>query len=191
MNYKKIFLISLIIALCIGALIGIFVFLFGELGELEARLLVTTASIGGFSLTGLCCSADPALKLAGVRIPQLGRIASVLGFLIAFVTIWEIIDPDYTWQLLIAMIVIAITMAHLSLISLLKPKVGYVETIRKVTILFILLTALCILFFVVIEFEGASFLYRLLGIFAILNVLGTISLPILNLVADRENYPGP
>lgn len=187
MNHKKLFLITLIVALSISALIGIFVFLFGELGDLEAKLLVTTAAIGGFSLTGLCCAVDPDLKLGGIKIPQLGMIASVLGFLIAFVTIWEIIDPDDTWQLLIAMIVIAVTMAHMSLISLLRPKASYIETIRKVTIFFILLTSLCILFFVVIEFEGASFLYRVLGIFAILNVLGTISLPILNMVARDDH----
>ena len=188
MNYKNLFLITLIAALCTGAVIGIFVFLFGELGDIEAKLLITTAAIGGFSLAGLSCAADPNLKLAGVRMSQGGMMASVLGFLIAFVTIWEIIDPDYTWQLLLATIVIAITMAHLSLISLLKPKTGYIVTIRKLTIFFILLTALSILFFIVIEFDGVSFLYRLLGVFAILNVLGTISLPILNLVAANEKH---
>lgn len=171
-------------------MIGIFVFLFGELGDLEAKLLITTASIGGFSLTGLCCAADPDLKLGGIKIPQLGMIASVLGFLIAFVMIWDIIDPDYTWQLVLAMIVVAVTMAHLSLISLLKPKAGYIQTIRKLTIFFVLLTALCVLFFIIIEFEGASFLYRILGVFAILNVLGTISLPILNLVAAKDVHTG-
>jgi len=186
MNYKKLFLISLIVALSIGALIGIFVFLFGELGELEAKFLGTTAAIGGFSLTGLCCAVDQNLKLKGIRIPQMGMIASVIGFIIAFVMIWEIIDPDYTWQLLVAMIVISVTMAHLSLIYLISPNTSYIEKIRQITVFFILLTALCILIFVIIEFQGASFLYRLLGVFAILDVLGTIALPILNKVASNR-----
>ena len=55
-DFKKIFLITMVISLSISALIGIFVFLLGDFGETDFKLLMTTLTIGGYSLTGLCCS---------------------------------------------------------------------------------------------------------------------------------------
>ena len=55
-NLRKTFLITMIISLSISALIGIIIFLFGDFGDSEVKILLTTLSIGGFSLTGLCCS---------------------------------------------------------------------------------------------------------------------------------------
>ncbi|MCB0374840.1 MAG: hypothetical protein KDD04_02880, partial [Sinomicrobium sp.] len=52
-NYRKYFLTALIVALSVSALIGILVFLLGDFGETEMRILMTTLTIGGFSLTGL------------------------------------------------------------------------------------------------------------------------------------------
>ena len=50
---KKIFLITLTIALSISALIGIYIFVFGNFREIEGKLLMTTLAIGGFSVTAL------------------------------------------------------------------------------------------------------------------------------------------
>ena len=57
LNLKKIFLICIIISLILSALIGIFVFLFGEFRRVEVRLLLNTLAIGFYSLSGLSCSA--------------------------------------------------------------------------------------------------------------------------------------
>src|SRR5690625_7148208 len=55
-SYQKYFLQILIGALSVSALIGIYIFLAGDFGETEVRLLFTTLAIGGYSLAGLCCS---------------------------------------------------------------------------------------------------------------------------------------
>ena len=55
-NFKKIFLISLIVSLSISALLGIIIFLVGNFDEIQVRILLTTLTVGGFSLTGLCCA---------------------------------------------------------------------------------------------------------------------------------------
>ena len=78
LNYKRYFLSVLIGALSVSALIGIFIFLAGDFGDTQVRLLLTTLTIGGFSLTGLCSSAiHGQAQLKGFSF--LGMIVSVLG----------------------------------------------------------------------------------------------------------------
>ncbi|MDX1331403.1 MAG: hypothetical protein R3252_00115, partial [Robiginitalea sp.] len=79
-NYKKYFLRTLIVALVISAVIGIVIFLVGDFGETEIKLLFTTLAIGGFSLTGLSSSTihnRAELKLFAL----IGMLISVLAFL--------------------------------------------------------------------------------------------------------------
>ena len=91
-NFKKTFLITMIISLSISALIGIFVFLFGDFGETEAKLLLTTLTIGGYSLTGLCCSVlYEKRKFTPLAIS--GMIISTVGFLFTVMVIWKAILP--------------------------------------------------------------------------------------------------
>lgn len=52
-SMKRTFLIVFAFSLTISALAGIAVLLFGTFGEMELRILATTAAFAGFSLTGL------------------------------------------------------------------------------------------------------------------------------------------
>ena len=56
MDLKKILLTVLIASLSFSGIVGILIFLFSKFGTLEARVLLTTISIGGFSMAGLCSS---------------------------------------------------------------------------------------------------------------------------------------
>ncbi len=51
LGVRGILLVSLIASLSLSALIAIFVFLFGDFGETEIKILLTTLTIGGYSLT--------------------------------------------------------------------------------------------------------------------------------------------
>lgn len=80
MNYKKYLLISLIVALVISALIGIYIFLFSDGTETEMNVLSTTVSIGVFSLIGLCCATLQNRKgLKWLSILGVFAILDVLG----------------------------------------------------------------------------------------------------------------
>ncbi len=57
LNLKKVFLTAMILSLTLAALTGIGVFLLGNFGELELRILLTTLEVGIFSMTSLCCAA--------------------------------------------------------------------------------------------------------------------------------------
>jgi len=193
-NLKKTFLITMIISLSISALIGIFVFLFGNFRDTEAKILSTTLSIGGFSLTGLCCSILYE-KRKFIGFSFFGMASSILGFLTSILVIWEFVDVfegffDITgWgKLALTLIILAFSSAHACLLLLINPEKSSVKYSLFATLLFIGIVALMLilLVFEIIDNPG-EFYFRLLGVFAILDVLGTIVTPILNKVYSIQH----
>ena len=57
MNPRKLFLYTLIASVALCALIGIAVMLFGEFGEFETKVLLTTFTVAVTSILGLACGA--------------------------------------------------------------------------------------------------------------------------------------
>ena len=57
MSLKRVLLQTVVGTLVLAALVGIYVFLFGDFGETEAKILGTTLTISAFSLTSLACAA--------------------------------------------------------------------------------------------------------------------------------------
>jgi hypothetical protein len=183
LTYKNYFLRTLIGALSVSALIGIFIFLAGDFGDTETRLLLTTLTITGFSLTGLCSSTvfnRSSLK----EFSTLGMIISVLGCLITIAAIWEIIFIDNAWKPVIIFIIISFSLGHISLLLLIKPKTDTVKYCMNGTIIFIAIVTLMLIHATLDEFGPGDLFYRLIGVFAILDVLGTITTPIANKIAE-------
>ena len=183
-DFKKYFVRILVIALSISALIGIFIFLLGDFGETEAKLLLTTLAIGGYSLTGLCSSTIQNrndLKYFSI----IGMIVSVIGFLITISTIWEFDDFKNLWKGMTIFIILSVAIAHASLLLQIKPKNDNIKYLLIGTIIFISLVALMLIKSTMIEFNEPEFYFRLLGVFSILDVLGTIATPILNRITDK------
>jgi hypothetical protein len=183
-NFKRTFLLSMIISLSISALIGIVIFLFGDFGDTEARLLMTTLSVGGYSLTGLCCSVlyeqrrFTAFAIGGMAV-------SVIGFVYTILAIWEVIDLDtqMTAETLSTLIILAFSTAHASLLMQIRSEKGIVNGSLAATLVFIAIVAFMLIYLVLNGFgDAGEFFYRLLGVFAILDVLGTIVTPILKKV---------
>jgi len=182
---KKWFLISLIVSLSVSAFIGIVLFLIGSFGDLEVKILFTTLVIGLFSLTGLCGSI---LFNRGrfINYSILSMCTSVIGFLLAAVSIWEIADIGDIWKALIILIVLSIAFAHSSLILLIDSESRMVNVLLVLTHLFIAIVSLMLIVLVIDEFDISSELYyRLIGVFAILDVLGTIVTPIVHKITQE------
>ena len=57
MNIKKLFLYLLIASVAVSSLVGIFVILFGNFGEFEVKVLLTTLTIMVTSILRLACGA--------------------------------------------------------------------------------------------------------------------------------------
>ncbi len=88
LNLKKIFLYLLIISVAISALIGIGVILFGNFGEFETRILLTTLTVTVTSLLGLACGA--CLETGrGKILPMTGIFFSIVWAIMAIAVIWS------------------------------------------------------------------------------------------------------
>jgi hypothetical protein len=186
LNYKKIFLRTFIVALSISAVIGIVIFLIGDFGETEMKLLGTTLSIGGYSITGLCSSIIyNRAKFKTFSI--VGMLIAVLGFLCTISAIWEFVDMDKIWRIMVIFIILTVSMAHISLLLQIHTKTHTIKYSLFGTILFISIVALMLIKGTINEFEEKEFFFRLLGVFAILDVLGTIATPILNKISDKKD----
>jgi len=185
-DIKKIFLKTLIVSLSASGLLGIFIFLFGQFGETEGRLLLTTLSIGGCSLTGLCCSTIyPSEKYKIFSVIGIG-IAG-LCFVFTLFNIWgDFKNLENNWKLLLSLIVLTITFAHISLLLNIKIANQLVKNTLTATTIFIGIVAFMLLTLILGELDNGEFFYRLLGVFGILDIVGTIVTPILNKTQKQD-----
>ncbi len=184
-NYKKYFLKTLITALVISAIIGIYLFLFGDFEDSDTRLLLTTLTVGWYSMTGLCSSVvHSQKKIKFFSLP--GMTISIIGFFITVIAIWGIVDNELIWRLVMTFVILSVMISHVSLLFLVKPKSKKINYLMITTIIFITLVTAMLIIEILIESEKGEFFYRLLGVFAILDVLGTISTPVLNRMTKRS-----
>jgi hypothetical protein len=181
-SIRRVFLVSLISSLSLSALVAIFIFLVGNFGEIEVRLLLTTLTIGGYSLTGLCSSVlYDKRRYTGFAL--LGIVVAVIGFLMTVGALWEIVDPEDAWKGVLIFMVLSFSIAHTSLLLLAKSEHSLVNTLLSATVICIAIVAGMLINLIIGAFNGlGEFYYRLLGVFAVLDVLGTIVVPILRRV---------
>ncbi len=86
-NLKKFFLYLLIASVALSALLGIIVILFGNFGEFETKILVTTFTITCMSILGLACGAY--LETERGKILPFGGIAlAILSAILWIFFIW-------------------------------------------------------------------------------------------------------
>ncbi|MGS2739447.1 hypothetical protein [Sinomicrobium sp. M5D2P17] len=185
-NYKKLFLRLLIAALCISAAIGIFVFLAGDYGDTEIKILLTTLSLVGYSLSALCCSTiyeRDSLK----NFSFIGMVISGIGFLVTITAIWEFMDTEDIYKTVITFMILATAFGHISLLLLIKPKNDTIKYLLMATVIFVCIVAVMLIYATAIDFDVEEFYFRLLGVFTILDVLGTIATPIANKIIDKQD----
>ena len=186
MNLKRVFLISVIASLSIAALVGIVIFLLGRFGETELRILLTTLFLGLFSLTALCCATLYERQKAA-PISLLGLLASAGALLMTLVVVWGDFEED---GIKIALIlgILAFSFAHVSLLLLPTISSNAVQFIRSSTFFFIALVAGMLIYFILTDFRTYDgFFIRLIGVFSILDVLGTIVTPIaMKMTASKQ-----
>ena len=181
-NLKRIFSISLIFSLGIGLLIGIFAFIFGDFGEVEQRLLITTLAVGGFSITALCASIwHEKKKFLFISFP--GILSSNLGLFYSILLIWEIIDIDPSFNLIKPLLIfgiISVSSAYSSLILLMYEKgKKLVKIIIRITVSQISVVSLVFIYLIIFAEKIEEPFFKMLAISGILIVLGTIATRIL------------
>ncbi len=177
---KKIFLWSLIGSLSVSALIAITVFIVGSFGETQGRLLLSTLAIGLFSLTALC-SSTLYDQHEYSPLATAGLVISALGLFFSLSAIWA---SDPAFKPLLTFLVLAVGLAHASLILRIPSANPMVHAVIMGTLTCIGIVAAMLLYLILATPSDLDpSYYRMLGVFGVLDVLGTIVTPILKKIA--------
>lgn len=177
---------AIIVSFSLAAVVGIIALLSGEFGETQGRILLTTVLLGATSITALChlAIADRAMRVVGV----VGLAASSVALVTGLVLIWRDWDSPGFDDLLKAFAtagVVAVSFAHANLLLLLAGRRRLVIRIGlAVTLVMIAAVAVMLILPILSEGEipgprnGETY-WRLFGVVGILDVLGTVVVPVL------------
>jgi len=142
-NLKRIFLVAFIVAFAVAAFLAIGVILFSQWNDLELKLLITTISIGGYSLIALGCATvydNESLRPLAVA----GIATCAIGLTFALLTNWQIIEPGLKILLKCRFGFLSLSMAFAATALMLRTELAssIVQLSQRLTIFFIWLTTL-------------------------------------------------
>jgi hypothetical protein len=176
----RVALIALLAALAMNALIGIIIVLKGDFGDTEGKLLGTTFALALFTVLAI----PSTVQLGRGRFCALagfGISVSVISFILAVSAIWSdgAFEDALLTKLMVTFGVMAFASNHAALLLLASaaPKVIKVTLIATITILVVIAAALITS---VWAEDMPKELARPLTAFAILDVLGSMAVPMLS-----------
>jgi hypothetical protein len=171
----------------VAALMGIIALLGGgDFGENEGRVLLTTLVVGCASICALCYLATAGTRWVPAGV--LGGVVLVLPLVTSLVLVWSDWSGDDSDGLLKAFgigVVLASTLAQLCLLVALAGD-GRLGAVLGPT-LAIAVTVAVLLSGIIVGEVDVDGVWRLLGILAILDVLGTLVTIALARFGDRGN----
>ncbi len=185
---KRYFIIAVITSLVVSAGMGIFALLFGSFSADSWKIIGSTMAVGLFSITSLANLRTIESEHFGYRLcAWFGIGFSVFGMLFVLLLIWSNFETEF-WRMALILIILSIATAHVSLIL---PVRSRVSSLLKITVA---LTLICIAtvanFLIYLTFSGSfgsnNLIYRLIGVFAILDVLGSILVPIFARLGTKD-----
>ena len=175
---KRLFALVLVVALCTSALLAIGILLLGEFDETQARILVTTALIGFFSLLalpgGVLLDQGRQAALAWTLI-----VVCVFTFVVAMNLTWGDVESDDSWRVAGSATAVA---GAFSVAAAVTSRRRETDT-QAIRVLYLLslgsaaLLALMILIAIWEEVDDDGF-YRFLGAVAVLNLLLVLLQPV-------------
>ena len=172
----------------IAALFGILALLGGgELGETEGKVLLTTVVVGVESIAMLCYLAVSGRRIAVVGI--LGALVSLVPFGIALALTWGGYDGDApVWDVFGVTVTIAATIAHACLLLSLHHGRRTLLLVGTLVAMVVVAAMICN---AILDGENLGDLYwRLFGVVAILDVLGTVVYTALGVSSRRRSDDG-
>lgn len=179
-NLRRIFLYTLIASVVLSAVIGIGVLIFGDFGAIEIRVMMTTLVVTVTSILGLACGAYLETG-RGKYLPIAGIVLSILSALMSFLIIWNALDDSENFiKSFLTGTMLAAACSHLSLLSLARLDRRFSWT-RIAAVVCVVLLCTLLLYILWFEPEGdGNFVYRTLGVLAILLASVTVLTPVLH-----------
>ncbi|MCD9188762.1 MAG: DUF4315 family protein [Pyrinomonadaceae bacterium] len=117
-NLKKFFLYLLIGSVALSAILGIGVILFGDFGEFETKILLTTLTITITSILGLACGACLEAK-RGKILPYAGIFFASVAAILFIIFIWnDFQGGEIPVKTAMSALILAVACSHISLLSI-------------------------------------------------------------------------
>ena len=175
----RVALISLLFSLAVSALIGIGIIMKGDFGETEGKLLGTTITLGLFTVLAIPgtiqLGRDRYYALAGTAV-----VSAILAFILMVVAIWRDgpFESEDLNKVMVTVAVVAFASNHVALLLL---ATSTSRVIRGISIgTFALIGIISSMLIINIWMDNLpKGLARLLAVFAILDVLGSLAIPML------------
>jgi hypothetical protein len=193
---RRIAIIVIIASLAVTAAIGIIALLSGDFDDTQWRILGTTSLVAAFSILSLCHLAvvGRAVRFVGFAGLTVTAVGLVLGLVLIWTDMTARVDLSEVWRWFSVTWVIAVSLAHANLLLLLSSRRravirwGLWLTLAMITIV----AAMIVLPILNSDIPGdqADSYWRAFGVVAILDVLGTIAVPVLSLFL-RDEHPEP
>lgn len=175
---SRIFQKFLLVALSISALSSLVIIIFGLWQDLSLKVFFSNIIIYPFMLLALGCFSI-------FKKDEL-KIFSILGMLVNFITaiyllliVWGIIHFK-SFNIIIDLIVISLSITHISVLLLINPNSNRVKIIRLITILLSILLCIFMIF-------DVNITNKIPYILVILIIFGTVATPIINEIESKNN----
>lgn len=183
-DLRKSFLYVLIGSVAISAVFGIAVILFGNFGEFEVRVLMTTLTVAVTSILGLACGASVEAGRARI-LPISGIIFSILAAFALLLIIWNALDDNETFiKSTLTLVTLAVACSHLSLLRLARLDRRF-EWSYLVAFVCDWLLAAIILYLMWFEPEGDSdLIFRVMAVLSIVIAAVTVVTPVLHKLSN-------
>lgn len=186
LNLKKFFLYLLIASVSVSALLGIFVILFGDFGEIEVKILMTTVTITCTSILGLACGANFETGRSK-PLPIAGIVFAVISAILWIVLIWgNVSNEEFIFKSVASSTLLAVSCSHLSLLLLAKLDRRFIWSRLLVFSCVGILSAI-LLYIIWLEPESDSdFVSRLIGVLSIIIAALTVTTPVFHKLSRNE-----
>ncbi|AYF96990.1 ribbon-helix-helix domain-containing protein [Protaetiibacter intestinalis] len=193
---RRVAVIAIIVSLVVAAALGIFALLSGDFGQLQGQILLTTLTVAAFGTTALCHLA--VVRRAVRAVGYVGIAVSVGAAASALVLIWYYIGSQWDdgatfwWKALAVLSIAALSLAQANLLLLLADRpqlairIALGITLVAIAVVAVMLAVPTLSDGEIPGYENGETYWRIFGVIAILDVLGTIALPVLGLVLRRE-----
>jgi len=183
MSPKKTALWFLIVSVALSAAFGILVIISGNLGDFEARVILTTITISAASICALAAGAFWENRSART-LPGIAVALAIFAATLIIIGIWGKISREEYWKFSATIGVLAIATAQACLISLAKlaPRFAWTRTVALIAIFFL---AALIIFVIYGDVKGEG-IFKAMGATAILVAALTIMMPIFHRLSRTD-----
>jgi len=175
-------LLCFIASIVLCGVVGIYCLILGTFGQLQLRVLATTATVGAAAILALA-SAIPWEQRRWPPLGLCGLIAVSIALSIVLIGIW--FEPSWQHEWFYKMMgiccVAAVGFPHVGLLSLARLRRQY-EWTRLGTVAVIALLALQIAASIIFEVDSELW-FRLMGVLGILDACGTVAVPVLHRIS--------